>query len=38
MGHWAVFTLHVWLAMLRLRFDQAQLLVMLGDSLSSGKA
>ena len=31
LGHWAPFALLVWLAMLRLRFDKAKLLVVLGD-------
>ena len=31
LGHWRVFALHLWLEMLRLRFDEAQLLVVLGD-------
>ena len=31
LGHWHIFALHVWLAIRRLRFDQAQLRVVLGD-------
>lgn len=31
LGHWRSFALLVWLAMLRLRFDQAKLLVILSD-------
>lgn len=31
LGHWAPFALLVWLTMLRLRYDQAKLLVVLGD-------
>lgn len=31
LGHWQPFALLVWLTMLRLRFDQAQLLVILSD-------
>jgi hypothetical protein len=31
LGHWLPFAMLVWLAMLRLRFDQAKLLVVLGD-------
>lgn len=31
LGHWMQFALLVWLAMLQIRFDQAKLLVVLGD-------
>ena len=31
LGHWKPFALLLWLAMLRLRYDQAKLLVILGD-------
>ena len=31
LGHWGLFAMLVWLAMLRLRFDKAELLVVLGD-------